>query len=169
MICVLSAQRLSLIWCIGWLQTRSAPEHCCTAKNAKQIKTVAITFIPRKLLNESDTACFFYFLSQKCAERAKAKIIQVLYIRFPLAALKEDWWSPSEFSQRPKSKWWCVCPPQCCGRLWHSSCTFSLIPFRLKRKELAWRPGFLQPLSFVLFPLWLLPFPLAWGAAFLHV
>lgn len=160
----------SLIWCIGWLQTSSAPKHCCPAANAKQMKTVAITFIPRKLLKESDSV-FFLFLSLRSAESvSKRKNSSIAYILLSLAALKEEWWSPLEFFQTPKSKWWCVCPARCFGRFLHFSCTFSLIPFRLKRNDPAWRPDFPQLLSRLpVLPLWLLRSPPPRGRAFLHV
>lgn len=114
---------------------------------------------------------FFSFISLRSAESvSKRKNSSIAYILLSLAALKEEWWSPLEFFQTPKSKWWCVCPARCFGRFLHFSCTSSLIPFILKRNDPAWRPDFPQLLSRLpVLPLWLLRSPPPRGRAFLHV
>lgn len=161
----------SLIWCIGWLQTSSAPKHCCPAANAKQMETVAITFILRKLLKESDSVFFSLLYLWEVQRVCQSERIQVLHTYFFLWQLWKKSDDPRwEFFQTPKSKWWCVCPAQCFGRFLHFSCTFSLIPFRLKRNDPAWRPDFPQLLSRLpVLPLWLLRSPPPRGRAFLHV
>lgn len=76
-------------WCIGWLQTPPAQEHCCTARNAEQIK---------KLLQSPSSPESSWKKVIQVWRACLGKIIQVLYMRFSLAALKAEWRSP-ELSQ----------------------------------------------------------------------